>query len=498
MTGQQDALLRGVAANPAAGVDVLVRLLAAECTAARPVLRRRPLPAGFVALLLDSPERSLRALAAGNPHLTADQIRRVARDRECRVVFRLLGATGGAFRAAHRATPLPADVLDLLLLGTAEREAELLTPGEYFGELASGGHLDAAYRRRLATHPEPALRRAACGDWGQLGDAARESLLADPDPEVRAAAHEQAHPDLERLAQSFAAAGPRERRVHCWMSPLPPEVLETLLAAREELPFLAVNPHLPSDAVRRLAADPDPAVRRAIAERPDLDAESVTALAADPDPGVRRRAELLPRPRTRGRARLVSWLLGTDLAKVDTPVPEPVDDPGLDWYLACAASPDPVLRRAAAVCRELDPATVRLLAADPDRDVRLLLALRHPDAPPALLLDAYLHLPNQRPYLLLRPAFPRAGLPVELAAHPDPQVRQLLAGDPEFDAAALLDDPDPDVRRTAAAHPRLPVAGLLADPGTAPDLLEGAAANPQLTERHLHALLDRAGAPARR
>jgi len=179
---------------------------------------------------------------------------------------------------------------------------------------------------------------------------------------------------------------------------------------------------------------------------------------------------------------------------------EPVERPDPAWYRACARSPQSALRRAAASCFDLDAATVRQLAADDDPAVRMLLALFHPDAPPALLLEAYLALPLHRTRLRLRPAFPSRRLPAEYARHDDPEVRELAAADPEFggDLAALLADPAPDVRRAAAANPRTPAAtveALLADPGAAPELLEGAAANPQVTVRQLDNLLDRAGVP---
>ncbi|MFD7732861.1 hypothetical protein ACFV6F_21020 [Kitasatospora phosalacinea] len=172
-------------------------------------------------------------------------------------------------------------------------------------------------------------------------------------------------------------------------------------------------------------------------------------------------------------------------------VDEPLDAPDTDWYLACAASPLLLLRRAAATCPHLDGPAVRRLAADEDETVRDLLALHHLDAPPALLLDAHLRHPGHRDRLRLRPAFPQSGLPAGLARHADHQVRELAAADPEFDGdlEELLADPHRTVRLAAAANPRLGperVAELLADP----ELREGAAANPQLGEERLHELLD--------
>ncbi|MFJ5229125.1 hypothetical protein ACIQBJ_04405 [Kitasatospora sp. NPDC088391] len=498
--GRAVALVRGVAANPGAGAGVLVRLLPPEAREAREVLQRRPLPAEFVALVLRDGDRSDRSVIARNVHLTGEQARQVVRDRDDLVAARLVSAPGG--RGTVRAVQLPDDVVDLVLLGTAERDRAMLLPQEIVAELGAAGHLEA-HLRRLVDHPEPALRAFVCGYWTRLGTGQRAALLADPDPEVRAAAHREAHPDLAEQGRRWAANSSRDRITQLWASPLPDDLLDTLITTRTHPELLAGNPHLPPPAVRRLAADPDPLVRRTVAQRPDLDAELLDVLAADPDEGVRRRAALLPAPRTRGRAEAVFRVLGTPVAHPSAVRPEPVDDPGLDWYRACAAAPDPVLRRTAATCPRLDPPTAARLAADPDRDVRLLLALHHPAAPPALLLEAYAQLPEQRDRLRLHPAFPRRGLPAALARDPDPAVRELAASDQDFagDPEALRADPDPRVRRAAAANPRLPAgraADLLADPGAGLEQVEGAAAHPGLTADRLHALLDEAGVPRAR
>ncbi|MEV7358302.1 hypothetical protein [Kitasatospora sp. NPDC091276] len=81
-------------------------------------------------------------------------------------------------------------------------------------------------------------------------------------------------------------------------------------------------------------------------------------------------------------------------------------EPGTSWYEACAASADPRLRRVAATCPLLSAELVHRLAEDPDADVRHLLSFNHPLAPPALVLDAFIAAPRQRPYLLTLPACP--------------------------------------------------------------------------------------------
>ncbi|MFJ5925066.1 hypothetical protein ACIQF6_20925 [Kitasatospora sp. NPDC092948] len=491
-----EPVLRGIAANPGAPLAVLLRLLAPEAAAAWPVFVRRRFPDEFVEAVLGSPGAGVRKAIAGNPWLGDDHCLRLAGDRNELVALRL---ASGRY-AERRPRPLSDAVLELIHLGPAGGTEGYLTRSEIAGELYSRGALTGSFRRRMATHPSFELRRQACYFIDELGEAQRSALLDDPDPEVRATARRNHLPEVPTAEELAGAQADRERVYWYSGRPVPPELFEAAVADGHA-DSLSRNRHLAPDQVRRLAAHPDPQVRRSVAGRSDLTAESAALLAADPDPDVRLRAEVEPVPRRRAQTLVLNRVDGFAVP-IDHPwmFVRPVDPPALDWYLACARSPYPLLRRAAATCPDLDAETVRLLAADEDREVRLLLALYHPDAPPGLLLEAYLALPEHRLRLRLRPAFPSRRLPAELVRHDDPEVRELAAADPEFDGdpAALLADPAADVRRAAAANPRTPAAtveALLADPDTAPELLEGAAAGPHLTERRLHELLDRAGVP---
>ncbi|GLW55604.1 hypothetical protein [Kitasatospora phosalacinea] len=512
-------LLRGIAANPAAGTAVLRRLLVPAGRPAWPGFGLRPLPADFVDLALDSAERRVRSGVAGNPWLADAHCLRLARDP---VDLVALQAVAGR-RVRLRPRPLPDEAVELVLLGTFPRETELLTRDEILSEVHTMGVLPNAFRRRMADHPEPELRRQVCPYINALPPAQRAALLADPDPGVRAAAERAVGPrHLTPQEWEEQATSERARYYFYQVSVLPPEVLADALAERDLLPALARNPHLPPEAVRTLAADVDPGVRAVTARHPLLTPELMAQLAADPDPGVRHRlaghpaltpdligllaadpdpvvaarAAADPAPRDPARGRVLDETTPREsphgYRRIDFgTVDEPLDAPAVEWYQACAASPLPLLRRAAATCPHLDGPAVRRLAADEDEQVRDLLALHHLGAPPALLLDAYLRHLGERERLRLRPAFPRAGLPVGLARHADHQVRELAAADPEFDGdpEVLLADPHRTVRLAAAANPRLGperAAELLADP----DLREGAAANPQLGEERLHALLD--------
>ncbi|MFD7732862.1 hypothetical protein ACFV6F_21025 [Kitasatospora phosalacinea] len=274
-------LLRGVVANPRAGTAVLRRLLV---PAGRPAWRGfglRPLPADFVDLALDSAQRGVRSAVAGNPWLADAHYLRLARDPVDLVALRTVAGRS----AGLRPRPLPDEVFELVLLGTFPRETELLTRDEIRSEVHTLGVLRNAFRRRMADHPEPELRRQACPYIGALPPALRAALLADPDPGVRAEAERAVGPQHltpEKWEQQIAS---ERSRSSCYQAgALPPEVLADALARRESLPALARNPHLPPEAVRTLAADPDPDVRSAAARHPALTPESRGGAPGRPPP----------------------------------------------------------------------------------------------------------------------------------------------------------------------------------------------------------------------
>ncbi|MEV5730333.1 hypothetical protein AB0N50_31775 [Streptomyces pharetrae] len=91
-----------------------------------------------------------------------------------------------------------------------------------------------------------------------------------------------------------------------------------------------------------------------------------------------------------------------------------------DMLRRCAHSAHTWLRRSAALCEELPEDCVRLLADDEDFAVRLMLAERHPKAPPELLYDLYLHGTHRAVGMLVtRPNFPSAGLAARCAGAGD-------------------------------------------------------------------------------
>ncbi|MFD9374153.1 hypothetical protein ACFWBH_01215 [Streptomyces sp. NPDC059999] len=250
---------------------------------------------------------------------------------------------------------------------------------------------------------------------------------------------------------------------------------------------LAWNRHTPADAVARLARHPEARVRELVAARPDLGPDLVAELREDPDEDVWMRARLHPFPRTWAEYWAIHGVIGHG-PDCTCPITEPIIEPSPDWFAACAASEEPVLRRVAASGCGLPAELVETLAQDDDEEVRIRLACHHPLAPPHLLLDVFVTHPAHRPHLLTLPHFPSTGR-THLISHPDPEVRALAAADPTLPLPPV-DDPDESVCRAAAANPRLTpeaLEALLADPRTA----EGAAANPSLPVPRMHALLDR-------
>ncbi|WP_329385323.1 hypothetical protein OG625_25270 [Streptomyces sp. NBC_01351] len=481
--------LRGVAANPAAPPDVLIRLLDPAARAAWTTLcEERDLPPAVVEAVLAHPEHTVRRAFARNPHADPAQRGRLVHDPDGRVRGTL---AGGPRRTHHRIRPLPDEVLETLLTAVdGPGDNDWLTAGEIAQELESSRQIPLSFRLRLPEHPHPVLRARGTDQWKHLTTGQREALLADPDPGVREAAA-RAHRYLD--AEAMEADLP-ERDCHARAGllanyPVTRAVVEACLAAGRNHYGLAHNLHTPADAVARLARDPDPEVRNQVAARADLTPGLLAELAEDPDEKVRSRARIQPLPRTWAQCRAIDALIDWD-----TTYPDPELD--ADWYAACARSEHPVLRRLAARHPGLPRELVEPLITDPDPEVRHALALHHPLAPPALVLDTFLSRPGERPYLLTLPDLPRTGLG-HLLGHEDPEVRALAAADVTLDEppVRLLSDPEALVRRAAAANPLLPLdvlLPLLEDPEHA----EGAAANPGLPAARLHELLDLLGVPA--
>ncbi|MFJ6450604.1 hypothetical protein ACIQNV_28800 [Streptomyces hydrogenans] len=478
--------LRGVAFNPAAPSDVLIRLMdpaAGETGTA--MCQGRDLPGAALDAALRHPDRAIRGALARNHHVDPRAIVPLAKDPSGLV--RAWLADGPRPRAPRRVRPLPDEVLVTLLTAEDGGEDGRVTASEIVGGLDGSGQVPLSFRHSLAERDHPELRIRATWSWGSLTPEQRAKLLDDPDPAVRQSARDRRWvldpeqvearlPDYEAREWGFVFGG----------CALTPAMVERCFADDLRLTALAGNRHTPDHALARLARHPEARFRALVATRPDLAPELVAELREDPHEGVRELARVQPFSRTWAEHDVIGRIVGHGRDCV-CPITEFVPRPPADWFAACAVSGEPVLRRVAASWPGLPAALAAPLAEDEDEEVRIRLACHHPLAPPRLLLDVFVAHPVHRPHLLTLPAFPRTGT-AHLVGHPDPRVRAVAAGDPALSDPPVT-DADPAVRRAAAANPGLSpevLEVLLADPDTA----EGAAANPSLPVARMHALLD--------
>ncbi|MFG2291772.1 hypothetical protein [Streptomyces sp. NPDC048603] len=476
--------LRGIAFNPAAPADVLIRLLdEAAGEAGLLMCEGRALPEAVIEAALRHPAMRIRRALACNRHVDPARLVPLASDPSGLVRAQLAGGTRHQPRWVR---PLPDDILVTFLTARDGGEDGRVTEWEIVGELWSSRQVPASFPRDMAGHDHPALRLYAAHQWLSLTSAQRRALLDDPDPAVREAARKGSRQlDPEAVEAALPSPGSRNRWFVLGTCALSPAVVEQCFADDEVHP-LARNRHTPADALARLSRHPDAEIRRLVAIRPDLGPEAASELRQDPDEDVRMRARLQPSICTWAEFQAVQTVVehGPDCT---CPITEPATEPSPDWYATCAASGEPVLRRVAASWPGLPAELVGTLALDDDEEVRIRLACHHPLAPPHLLLDVFVTRPAHRPHLLTLSAFPRTGR-THLIGHPDPEVRTLAAADPTLPEPPL-EDPDDAVRRAAAANPNVTPETLdtiLTNPRTA----EGAAANPSLPVPRMHALLD--------
>lgn len=486
--------LRGVAANSSAPSEVLLRLLDPAASAAWTVLcEQRELPADVVDAVIAHPRREIRRAFARNRHVAPAQRGRLVDDADALVRAALAGGPRPRF---GRVEALPDDVLETLLTAQDAPDADpILTAAEIGQELEFSGQIPPSFRRGMAGHANPGLRAQAARLWTWLSPAQRAALLADPVPAVRDAARDHSR-TLDPAAMEADLPDPdcHHRRVLLTNCAVSRTVVDACLDTERNLWALAHNPHTPADVVVRLARHRDPRIRERVASRADLDAPTLAELSRDTDDRVRMRARVQALPRTWEQRAAVDEVAQRSAEDIG-PVAEMVVEPDTGWYVTCARSEHPLLRRVAATCPGLPEELVDLLADDTDMDVRHLLACNHPLAPARTVLDAFIATPRQRPYLRTLPQLPRTGLE-DLLGHADPEVRALAAADSTLRQPPVhsLTDPDARVRLAAAANPILPadlVSTLLRDPATA----EGAAANPSLSAERLHELLDLCGLP---
>ncbi|MGW0185751.1 hypothetical protein ACWDV7_08380 [Streptomyces sp. NPDC003362] len=452
----------GLAANPSAPADVLLRIVPSEhdWDIVTRLVWRRSLPAEVGDALVTHPDRRVRSALAESWHADPELRARLLDGPDSDAILVACGPL------PYRATvaPLPDHAYERLL----SHERPLVRH-----ETVMSAHVPVHVLVPLATHEDPVFRLAACRRvWSELPDEVRAALLDDPDRRIRqTAAVHVAHEDAERTAWLV------ETLTDQWQLE---DVLETGLLTRElaarlmadgrHLARLALNPTFPADLAARLAGHEDPQVRLAVSARPELTEKQRAAIDWTVTP--------------EDRLDVLKWVWRS---RGDEAV-----------LRRCAHSAHTWLRRSAALCEELPEDCVRLLADDEDFAVRLLLAEWHPKAPPELLYDLYLHGTHRAVGMLVtRPGLPSAGLAARCADAEDPRERALALRDPDASPSLverLSRDADASVRGAAAHDPRLPVPRLI-DLLDDPEVGQAAAANPSLPVEQMRALLDRAGVP---
>ncbi|MFE6911490.1 Mucin-2 [Streptomyces erythrochromogenes] len=456
--------LDGVARNPALPTPLLLRLLAFDGDGGRPprgALQRAGLPEAAVVVVLAHPHPGTRTEFAMSAGAEPRQRARLVDDPSPKVRAALAYGPE-VYDPRTRVEPLP-DAVCVRLLDdpvASVRTALLESP-----------HLAPSFVASLAGHQRATARREAVRAWESLSPGDRSTLLADPDPEVRRAAalwecRRDARITAGLLRDPMSDAGALRRGL------LVRADAERCVAERTHLAALAENPSLPDDLVDRLAVDPDEVVRLAVSLRPELTEER--RMAIDFTVGEFDRGDGVP------------W------------VRDGLADPGV--LRRAVASAHPLLRRTAARSPHLPPDLLGRLARTEDPVVENLLAIHHPDTPEEVLMRVYDRLGGTFSAWMAQthPRFPREGLAVRYADHPDGKYRRLAVRDPAATPGLierLSHDPEVWTRQAAAGDPRLPLHRLR-EALHVPELASSAGANPALPEDEMAAVLDRAGIPA--
>lgn len=456
-------MIQGIAKNPAAPIDVQLRLLAEEASCVWDVLVRRNLPGQVVDAIVAAPHAALRAAFAESEHASGDCRAQLVSDPDPSV--RATVAVGPrAFRTPVDALPQWAQTAllhdqDAQVRSSAE---ENLPPSRALAELASD--------------TDPGRRRVACRAWRYLDADARRLLLADAAAEVRAAAAKEASVDDADAADLYLLLTddvPVQRAQVLGRARLHPATARRWAETgdKHERAAVAGNPSVALNTARLLAHDPEHAVRLQFASRPDLTEAQ--------------RAEIDYHVSESQRLRALPWVL---------------EETDAETLRRCAASGNTLLRRSAACNRQLPQDAVDLLGRDDDFPVRILLCENQSAVDGEVVLDTFRRWKSPlRGMLLDHPKFPRVGLARRFGDDPEPSRRYLAALDLEAPAELLLrlsHDPDARFRRAVAPHPNLPqrrMIELLGDEDAQTAIR--AAANPGLPPALMNELLDAAGIP---
>ncbi|MDN3029519.1 hypothetical protein [Streptomyces sp. S.PB5] len=338
-------------------------------------------------------------------------------------------------------------------------------------------------RAALAESSDPKLRAAVAQSWHERPEPVQTALLTDPDPTVRTAAALYKQPGVPAELRDRCLADPAVRTHVARHVPLTSAQFAELMRVKDVKLHRAVaaNPHLSADMVNRLLQIADLDVRIALAISRHLDTPTRDRLFA-----------LVEAERAEGSddARIaLTWRPGEPTWLCELPLGE---------RLTCLDSPHAVFRRALARCPDLPEEAWRRLDDDPDLSVRRIAA-RRPDAPSEVLeklVRAHGDVFHLKPLHVDHPNFPRHALRT-FVDEPDPDVRYVALQDPRLPVPALhrlAGAPEPFLRRGVARHPNITDAlleRLLVDPD--PKVADAAAANPVLGPARMDRILTDAG-----
>ncbi|WP_425246208.1 hypothetical protein [Streptomyces sp. NEAU-NA10] len=452
MTSLRHPQLSGLGRNPAAPQDVLVRLAAHKAGRHGMSLRRGRLADAVVEALLTHGDGDT-AVGLHGKRISPAMRRRIAEHPD----------------------PAIRDAYADFVRHTVDRE---VPTGIDALEEAHGQH-----RTALAGAPDPKLRAAVARAWYDRPVAVQVGLLADPDPQVRAAATEHRQPGVPPEWRERCLADPAVRVNVARYVPLTSDQFAQLMRTEDEevVGAVAENPHLSADMVARLLDIDDPAVRVAVAQSRHVDAETRNRLYA-----------LVEAERAAGS-------VAADVA-LNWSFAEPgwLREAPLDERMAYLDCPYPIFRRVLASCRDLPEEAWRRLDDDPDIAVRRAAA-RRPDAPPEVLerlVRAHGDVFHVRPLLVEHPNFPRHALRT-FVDEPSPHVRYVALQDPELPVTALqrlAGASESFLRCGVARHPNITDAlleHLLSDAD--PEVSDEAAAHPALRPARMYRILTDAG-----
>lgn len=342
------ALLEGLALNPAAPTDLLLRLLEPEYEGVWTTLasRRASFPEQVTAAIVHHPHPRVRGALARNPFVDPEVRGLVVDDPEWIVRVRLAHSPD----RTRPVRPLPDPVIDRMLTTYDD---------DCLQELFFSRQIPFRFLLSCVRHPVASVRQLAVNVWTHLSDGERAALLRDPHPRVR---------DSARRVLETDDAEAMERRLGPLPAPrnhgttgilvnhrLSRTVVDWLLhdPDRDNSWILAHNHSTPPDVVAGLVDHPDPAVRLELARRDDLARALVDVLARDPDPRVRTAVSVRPELTEDERA-AIDCTVDTDedfgpLEHHTRPAPDPAAS------ASYARSRHPLLRRRAARTRPCPP-----------------------------------------------------------------------------------------------------------------------------------------------